>query len=79
MITPARQRFLILVLFGLIFGFGVARAEDGAAALPPKPATIPLPPTHAPSTVDDGDDLLLLRLLLIVSDFVFLMHSICRC
>lgn len=62
MITPARQRFLILVFFGLIFGFGVARAEDGAAALPPKPATIPLPPTHAPSTVDDGDELLLRHL-----------------
>ena len=31
MITPARQRFLILVLFGMGFGFGVSQAEDGAA------------------------------------------------
>lgn len=64
MINRAQQVIfvLVLVLLGFSFSFSVVQAEDGAAALPPKPVTIPLPPIHAPSAVDDGDELLLRHL-----------------
>ena len=47
---------------GLLALASAVSCEDGAPALPPRPVTVPLPPTNLPHVVDDPDELLLHQL-----------------
>lgn len=63
---PSTRHILALLLMAL--ALGVAPAEDGAATLPPKASTVPLPPTQTQAVVDDGDELLLRHLDQLIED-----------
>jgi hypothetical protein len=54
----------LLALLGALNAYG----EDGAPALPPRPVTIPLPPTHLPQVVEDPDELLLHQLARLIEE-----------